>query len=191
MRFFSPIAEVPFCGHATVAAAIAIAEREGTGVLRFATPVGEIMIETSAEPDGIRAAFTSVDTEIAHFPEFVLEALLDLIGIDRTQLDERYPPQLAFAGNVHPVIVITDRAVFDGFTFDPGAMRAFMDEQQWPATITVLHRLPDAPAPPFASRRATSSRSGASPRTPPPGRPRRRWAGTCAASGPSTRPLAW
>ena len=145
VRFFSPIAEVPFCGHATVAAAVAIAEREGTGVLRFATPIGEITIETSAEPDGIRAAFTSVDTEIAHFPEFVLEALLDLIGIDRTQLDERYPPQLASAGNVHPVIVITDRAVFDGFTFDPGAMRAFMDEQEWPATVTVLHRLPDAP----------------------------------------------
>jgi len=145
VRFFSPIAEVPFCGHATVAAAIAIAEREGTGVLRFATPVGEIAIETSAEPDGIRAAFTSVDTEIAHFPEFVLEALLDLIGIDRTQLDERYSPQLASAGNRHPVIVITDRAVFDGFTFDPGAVRAFMDEQEWPATITVLHRLPDAP----------------------------------------------
>ena len=145
VRFFSPIAEVPFCGHATVAAAIAIAEREGTGVLRFATPVGEITIETSAETDGISAAFTSVDTEIAHFPEFVLETLLDLIGIDRTQLDERYPPQLASAGNRHPVIVITDRAVFDAFTFDPGAVRALMDEQQWPATITVLHRLPDAP----------------------------------------------
>ena len=143
LRFFSPIAEVPFCGHATVATAIAIAEREGTGVLRFATPVGEIMIETSAEPGGIRAAFTSVDTDTAHFPEFVLESLLELVGVDRTELDERYPPRLASAGNQHPVIAITDRAVFDGFTFDPGAVRAFMDSQRWPATITVLHRLTD------------------------------------------------
>ena len=31
VRYFSPIAEVPFCGHATVATAIAIAEREGPG----------------------------------------------------------------------------------------------------------------------------------------------------------------
>ena len=145
VRFFSPIAEVPFCGHATVAAAIAIAEREGTGVLRFATPVGEITIETTAEPDGVRAAFTSVDTDVAHFPEFVLDTLLELVGIDRTDLDERYPPRLASAGNQHPVIVITDRAVFDGFTFDPGAVRAFMDSQGWPATITVLHRLTDVP----------------------------------------------
>ena len=143
VRYFSPIAEVPFCGHATVAAAIAIAEREGTGVLRFVTPVGEITIETTAGPDGIRAAFTSVDTDVAHFPEFVLDALLELVGVDRTELDERYPPRLASAGNRHPVIVIADRAVFDGFTFDPGAVRAFMDSQRWPATITVLHRLTD------------------------------------------------
>lgn len=141
LRYFSPIAEVPFCGHATVATAIAIAEREGVGTLRFWTPVGEIPIETSDDGRGIRAAFTSVDTDVAHFPEFVLEALLELIGVDRTDLDERLPPLLAFAGNWHPVVAITDRAVFDGFTFDAGTARAFMDAQGWQATITALHPL--------------------------------------------------
>jgi PhzF family phenazine biosynthesis protein len=145
VRYFSPIAEVPFCGHATVATAIAIAEREGPGVLRFATPVGEIVIETAEAEDGIRAAFTSVETDVAHFPEFVLDALLELIGVDRTELDERYPPRLASAGNRHPIVVITDSRVFDGFVFDPGAVRAFMDAQGFPATITVLHRIIDAP----------------------------------------------
>ena len=145
VRYFSPIAEVPFCGHATVATAIAIAEREGPGVLRFATPVGEIVIETAEAEDGIRAAFTSVETDVAHFPEFVLDALLELIGVDRTELDERYPPRLASAGNRHPIVVITDSRVFDGFVLDPGAVRAFMDAQGWPATITVLHRILDAP----------------------------------------------
>lgn len=143
VRYFSPIAEVPFCGHATVATAIAIAEREGPGTLRFATPVGEIVIETTDDGTGLRAAFTSVDTELAHFPEFVLDALLELIAVDRTQLDERYPPMLAFAGNWHPLLVIAESHVFDGFGFDPGAMRAFMDAQEWPATVTVLHRLAD------------------------------------------------
>ncbi len=182
VRYFSPIAEVPFCGHATVATAIAIAEREGPGVLRFATPVGEIVIETAEAEDGIRAAFTSVDTDVAHFPEFVLDALLELIGVDRTQLDERYPPRLASAGNRHPIVVITDSRVFDGFVFDPGAVRAFMDAQGWPATITVLHRIVDAPGACCGSRRATSSRSGASPRTPRPVRRRPRSAATSAGS---------
>ena len=33
--------------------------------------------------------------------------------------------------------------MFDAFRFDPGAVRAFMDAQGWPATITVLHRTMD------------------------------------------------
>ena len=144
VRYFSPISEVPFCGHATIATAVAIAEREGPGVVRFATPVGEIVIETRDDGDGLRAAFTSVDTELAHFPEFALDALLELIGVDRTHLDERYPPRIAAAGARHPVIVIADAHVFDDFRFDPGAMRAFIDAQGWPLTIAVLHRVSDA-----------------------------------------------
>ena len=29
VRYFAPIAEVPFCGHATIASAVALAERIG------------------------------------------------------------------------------------------------------------------------------------------------------------------
>ena len=144
VRYFSPISEVPFCGHATIATAVAIAEREGPGIVRFATPVGEISIETRDDGNGLRAAFTSPDTDLAHFPEFALDALLELIGVDRVHLDERYPPRIATAGGRHPVIVIADADVFDGFRFDPGAMRAFIDAQGWPLTIAVLHRVSDA-----------------------------------------------
>ncbi|TYL54109.1 PhzF family phenazine biosynthesis protein [Agromyces mariniharenae] len=144
VRYFSPISEVPFCGHATIATAVAIAEREGPGVVRFATPVGEIVIETRADAGGLYAAFTSPDTEVAHFPEFALDALLELIGVDRVHLDERYPPRIATAGGRHPIIVIADSHVFDDFGFDPGAMRAFIDAQGWPLTIAVLHRVSDA-----------------------------------------------
>jgi PhzF family phenazine biosynthesis protein len=144
VRYFSPISEVPFCGHATIATAVAIAEREGPGIVRFATPVGEISIETRDDGNGLRAAFTSPDTDLAHFPEFALDALLELIGVDRVLLDERYPPRIATAGGRHPVIVIADANVFDDFRFDPGAMRAFIDAQGWPLTIAVLHRVSDA-----------------------------------------------
>ena len=40
VRYFSPRAEVDFCGHATVASAVAIAERYGAGVLTLETNVG-------------------------------------------------------------------------------------------------------------------------------------------------------
>lgn len=144
VRYFSPVAEVPFCGHATVATAVAIAEREGPGTIRFDTPVGEIAIETIEVDGALRAAFTSVDTQTAPIAEPVLQSVLDLIGVGRAHLDDRHPPLLANAGNWHPVVVLRDAAVFDGFTFEPAAARALLDAQGWPATITVLHRLADA-----------------------------------------------
>ncbi|GAA1831168.1 PhzF family phenazine biosynthesis protein [Agromyces salentinus] len=141
VRYFSPIAEVPFCGHATVATAIALAERGHDGRIRFGTPVGEIEIETTADATGPRASFTSVDTDLAELPAASLERLLELLGLERSALSWTLPPKLAFAGNWHPVLVIDDPSAFDGFTFDPAAVRAYMDEQGWPATITVLHPL--------------------------------------------------
>ncbi|MFE5670988.1 PhzF family phenazine biosynthesis protein [Agromyces sp. NPDC056523] len=144
VRFFSPHAEVPFCGHATVAGAIAIAEREGPGHVRFATPVGDVDIETSAVDGMLRASFTSVEPHVEEMPAPVLEALLGLTGIPAEALDPRHPPRIAFAGNRHPVLVVADADAFDTFGFDPAEARALMDEHGWPATITVLRRLPDA-----------------------------------------------
>ncbi|SFR84012.1 phenazine biosynthesis protein PhzF family [Agromyces sp. CF514] len=147
LRYFSPIAEVPFCGHATVATAVAIAERSAPGPLRFRTPVGPIEIVTTPGDaggagdagGGIIAAFTSVGTDLAEFDPLVLERVLGLLGLGAAALSAALPPRLAFAGNWHPVLVVDDAETFDGFTFDAGAVRAFMDEQGWPATITVLH----------------------------------------------------
>src|SRR5688500_992563 len=46
VRYFSPIAEVPFCGHATIALAVALSGRDGTGTFIFDTAVGPVAIET-------------------------------------------------------------------------------------------------------------------------------------------------
>src|SRR6187431_1294543 len=40
VRYFAPAAEVPFCGHATIATAVALAERDGAGTLVFHTKAG-------------------------------------------------------------------------------------------------------------------------------------------------------
>jgi PhzF family phenazine biosynthesis protein len=41
-RYFSPLAEVSFCGHATIAAAVAHAEVHGAGRLSLATQAGRV-----------------------------------------------------------------------------------------------------------------------------------------------------
>jgi PhzF family phenazine biosynthesis protein len=135
LRFFSPIAEVPFCGHATIATAVALAERIGAGDFVFETAVGPVKIETTAGPDAISASFTSVEPHLEDFAGDALARLLALLGIDDSRLDPTYPPRVSFAGNRHPVIVFSERADFDSFVFDPDALRALMNEQGWPGTV--------------------------------------------------------
>jgi PhzF family phenazine biosynthesis protein len=147
IRYFSPTAEVPFCGHATVATAVAIADGLGgdavpapvDGVFLFDTPVGEVSITTRREDAGTVASFTSVEPLVTEIDREVLDRLLALLGLTEDDLDPGRPPRLSFAGNTHPVVVLRDAGRFDTFTFEPGAARALMDEQGWAGTITVAH----------------------------------------------------
>ncbi|MCS5715748.1 PhzF family phenazine biosynthesis protein [Herbiconiux sp. CPCC 205716] len=163
-RYFSPTAEVPFCGHATIATAVALAERRGPGAFRFETPVGPIAIDTTLDPthgsalgstlDGHRmlAAFTSVTPAVRAPSADVAAELLALLGVTPADLDPRFPLLEAFAGNWHPVVALASPAVFDALTFDPASLRALMDRRDWRGTVTVLHAPPAAaPAPAAAA----------------------------------------
>lgn len=143
VRYFSPIAEVPFCGHATIALAVALSGRDGAGSFTFDTPVGPIVIETAGEGTDVTASFTAVEPRLADFDDAVLAELLGLLGVGQGDLDPAYPPRIAYSGNWHPVLVIADRALFDSFGFDPVAVRRLMDAQGWAATVTVLHPIAD------------------------------------------------
>ena len=44
IRYFSPLAEVAFCGHATIATSVALGEREGAGTYTFQTLAGDVAI---------------------------------------------------------------------------------------------------------------------------------------------------
>ena len=48
IRYFSPLAEVPFCGHATIATAVALAERDGPGEVVLATASGPVPVRPGA-----------------------------------------------------------------------------------------------------------------------------------------------
>src|SRR6478735_10217832 len=64
VRYFAPIAEVPFCGHATIASAVARAERGGAGPLTLDSAVGPIEVDTTNGQDGIVATLVSVPPKI-------------------------------------------------------------------------------------------------------------------------------
>lgn len=143
VRYFSPIAEVPFCGHATIALAVALSVRDGAGSFAFDTPVGPVVIETTGKGGDVTASFTAVEPQLAEFDDAVLAELVGLLGLGQGDLDPSYPPRIAYSGNWHPVLFLADRTLFDSFGFDPKSVRRLMDTQGWAATVAVLHRTAD------------------------------------------------
>lgn len=140
LRYWSPAAEVPFCGHATVATAVALTERDGPGQMVFDTPAGDIPIVTAQAAAGtIHVAMTSVEPHVRDLAPTVLAQLLDLLGLKGEDLDERFPPREAFAGNWHPILVLQNLELFHQFRFAPNAVAKLMVDQGWTGTVTVLH----------------------------------------------------
>jgi len=142
VRYWSPAAEVPFCGHATVATAVALAEEEGPGEVVFDTEGGAVVLRSTAAADGsVSVSFTSVEPHVNELDEGVRDRLLGLLGLSAADLDPRYPAAESFAGNRHPILVLADRELFHQFRFPPGEVAALMREQGWLGTVTVLRQL--------------------------------------------------
>jgi PhzF family phenazine biosynthesis protein len=140
VRYWSPAAEVPFCGHATVATAVALAERDGPGTTVFDTIAGPVTMRSTIDEEGvITISFTSVEPQLRDLDPDVRDRLLGLLGLEITDLDDRYPAREAFAGNWHPILVLADRELFHQFRFAPADVAHLMREQGWLGTVTVLH----------------------------------------------------
>ena len=74
VRYFSPSAEVPFCGHATIALAIALAKRDGPGSREFVTPAGPITVTTALDGTGaLSASLVSVTPRVSALEASVLQ----------------------------------------------------------------------------------------------------------------------
>lgn len=140
VRYFSPEAEVPFCGHATIAAAVALAERDGAGPFTFATAAGEIAIETAQDAGGaITATLTSVATDTKPLPDGFLQEILALLGWRETDLDPSLPPAFAYAGAWHLILAVGDAATLAALDYDYDATRALMLAHDL-TTLQLIHR---------------------------------------------------
>ncbi|WDT91421.1 PhzF family phenazine biosynthesis isomerase [Streptomyces sp. SCSIO-PteL053] len=125
IRYFSPRAEVPFCGHATVATALALAERDGPGALEFATPAGPVPVSVVREGGELRATLTSVAPHEETAEADLAEALaaLDWAAAD---LDPALPPRIAYAGARHLVLAAATRERLADLDYDFARLEALM-----------------------------------------------------------------
>jgi PhzF family phenazine biosynthesis protein len=128
VRYFAPEQEVPFCGHATIAAAVALAEREPAAEMIFHTPAGLVTVNTQESSAGVVAELTSVAPRVSEPPEGLVEACLEALHWAPEDLDPSYPPMLANAGAEHLILVVRSRERLLDLDYDFDALSSIMAE---------------------------------------------------------------
>lgn len=154
VRYFSPRGEVPFCGHATLAAAVALTARHGPGPRLLATQVGLVEVEAETGPDGIaRASFTSVEPYVQEISPSYLAEALDALGWTPADLDPALPPRVAYAGARHLILAAAARGRLARLAYDFERLAEYMVPRDLSTVQLIWRASPDAfhvraPAPP-------------------------------------------
>lgn len=136
VRYFSPLAEVSFCGHATIAAMVAHARRQGPGDFVLHTQAGRVRVVVDA---GFAATLTSVAPRVDVLDPADLDRVLAALHWRRDDLDPTLPPALAYAGAWHPVIAAASRARLADLHYDFDALAALMAARGW-TTVNLVWR---------------------------------------------------
>jgi len=127
VRYFSPAKEIDFCGHATIASGVALAERGWPASLVLRTNDGIVDLNVVRDDHGrYQATLTSVEPWVRELPEPLLDRLMELLGWRRGELDPALPPALAYAGVRHPVIAVGSLETLARIDYDFDEMRALM-----------------------------------------------------------------
>ena len=126
VRYYSPEAEVSFCGHATIAAGVALGERDGDGVYRLATTVGVVPVEVRTRDGRREASLTSVEPRHVPADDALVDAALATLGWSRADLDPAIPPARAYAGAWHLVLAVREAGRLAALDYDFAALKALM-----------------------------------------------------------------
>ena len=138
VRYFSPEAEVPFCGHATIASGVA----RGDGELLFRTRSGDVPVAVRSG----RATLTSVVPHVEELDRADLDAALALLGWAAGDLEPALPPRVAYAGARHLIVAAATRARLAALAYDFDGLKAYMLDRDlttvdlvWREDATTFH----------------------------------------------------
>lgn len=126
IRYYSPAAEVTFCGHATIASGIVLGQDEGEGAYRLQTKVGEVPVQVATQEGRLVASLTSVTPRQAPAGDGLLRDALGALGWAAEELDPSIPPVRAYAGAWHLVVAAATRARLADLAYDFEALRSLM-----------------------------------------------------------------
>jgi PhzF family phenazine biosynthesis protein len=140
IRYFSPLAEVPFCGHATIATAVALADRDGPGDIVFRTRNGPVPVTTRCDEQGrLTATLTSVTPRLQDVDEADVDEVLAALRWRRDELDPSLPPRVAYVGGDYLVMAARTRERLADLAYDFDRLGAVMAARDW-TTVQLVWR---------------------------------------------------
>lgn len=146
IRYFSPMAEVQFCGHATIAGGVALAQRYGDGAFALHTNGGVVGVRTATIDERASATLTSLPARVEPAPQTLVARALQTLRWKLAELDGALLPALAFAGAWHLILCVGRRERLAALDYDFHALRGLMLEHGlstlqlvWRETADLFH----------------------------------------------------
>ena len=139
VRYFSPKAEVSFCGHVTIALGARLAQERGAGRYLLNTQAGEVWVDVDTRGEVGEATLTSVAPHYEHASPALVGTVLDLLGRTKTDLDPTLAPAVTFAGANHLVVPLDNRDLLRDIDYDFDSMLEVMEAHDL-TTVNVIFR---------------------------------------------------
>jgi PhzF family phenazine biosynthesis protein len=119
IRYFTPKAEVPTCGHATIAAmyAKALEDNLDSCILRYKTKIGVLPFEIMKKNGDYQVTMTQGKFELStEFESDTTRKLLIALGLEASDIDKKCPVQIASTGHSKVMIGINSRQKLNELT---------------------------------------------------------------------------
>lgn len=119
VRYFTPTTEVPICGHATIGAlyAKAIEDQLDSCTIRINTQVGVLPIDIIRNDNDYQITMTQGNFSMGPvFEQSITQNIVQALGLQIEDLDERCPVQIASTGHSKVMIGIKSRTVLNQLT---------------------------------------------------------------------------
>jgi PhzF family phenazine biosynthesis protein len=126
VRYYSPEAEVTFCGHATIAAGVLLGETSGDGTYQLSTLVGVVPVDVRTRGDLREASLTSIEPQQAEATDALVSEALATLQWDWSDLDPSIPPAKAYAGAWHLVLAVARQETLAALQYDFAALKTIM-----------------------------------------------------------------
>lgn len=126
VRYFSPEAEVSFCGHATIATGVVLGRESGDGTYHLATAVGAVPVTAKRRDGRFEASLRSVDPRHELATADLVSQALTALNWSAEDLDRSIPAARAYAGAWHLVLAVSRAERLADLNYDFDALKALM-----------------------------------------------------------------